>query len=98
MVIEFERMNNIAQYRTPVALRAYSSVFLNSFPIIYAPYFAHLIHETTPLVGYGVAVLYALVLVSLDNIQEALENPFDEFGKDADDINLDVARDYVDLL
>lgn len=98
MMIDFENMNNIHQYRTPVALRAYSSLFLNAFPIIYAPYFAHLCVDTTPLVGYAVAVLYAVVLVSLDNIQEALEDPFDSFGDDADDIDLDIADSYTGML
>ena len=47
-------------------------------------------------VGYGVAVIYSVVLVSLDNIQEDLENPFDGVGDD--DMNLDVAEQYSVLL
>jgi hypothetical protein len=37
--------------------------------------------------GYAVAALHSLVLVSLDNIQERLENPFDADGMD--DVRLD---------
>lgn len=88
MLIEFEKMKNILQYRTPVALRAYSQIFLNIFPILYAPYFAFLSKESYTVVGFGVAFIYSIVLVSLDNIQEDLENPFDKIGMD--DIRLDV--------
>ena len=38
MIIDFERMRNIYLYRTPTALRTYSQVFLNVFPILFAPY------------------------------------------------------------
>ena len=58
MITEFERMRNIAIYRTPVSLRAYSVVFLNVFPIAFGPYFATLCakSESFPAVGYMVAV------------------------------------------
>ncbi|MBW2527780.1 MAG: hypothetical protein JRI23_26605 [Deltaproteobacteria bacterium] len=94
MMTEFERMRIIANYRTPVSLRAYSVVFLNVFPVAFGPYFATLCSksESFPAVGYMVAVLYSLVLVSLDNIQEHLEDPFDEVG--TDDINLKVLDEY----
>jgi predicted membrane chloride channel (bestrophin family) len=94
VMTEFEKMRNIANYRTPVSLRAYSSVFLNLFPIAFGPYFALLAtkSESFPQVGYLVAVLYSLVLVSLDNIQEDLEDPYDGFG--VDDIQLDVVDEY----
>jgi predicted membrane chloride channel (bestrophin family) len=94
MMVDYERMRNIANYRTPVSLRAYSSVFLNIFPIAFGPYFATLClkSESFPAIGYIVAVLYSLVLVTLDNIQEDLEDPFDEVG--TDDIKLDVFEQY----
>jgi len=92
MIIEFERMRNILRYRTPTSLRAYSQIFLNIFPILFGPYFAKLCNDSYQVIGYGVAVLYSVVLVSLDNIQEDLENPYDGIG--ADDINLDVAARY----
>jgi hypothetical protein len=47
-------------------------------------------------VGYLVAVVFSLVLVSLDNIQDALENPYDTVGED--DIDLDVTGELVELL
>ena len=90
MMTDYERMRNIATYRTPLSLRAYSRVFLNIFPIAFGPYFAMLCvkSEAFPAIGYVVAVLYSLVLVTLDNIQEDLEDPFDEVG--TDDIQLGI--------
>jgi predicted membrane chloride channel (bestrophin family) len=92
MMIEFERIRNIRMYRSPVSLRAYSQIFLNIFPLLYAPYFAYLCKETYSVIGYGVALIYSIVLVSLDNIQEGLEDPFDGIG--TDDIKFDVFNEY----
>ena len=43
----------------------------------------------------GQPMLLSAVLVSLDNIQEHLENPFDQIGEDDVIIN---AEKFVDLL
>ncbi len=97
MMIDFENMRNIATYRTPISLRAYSTIFLHTFPIAFGPYFAHLVSKSDfPPVGYGVAVLYSLVLVTLDNIQDDLEDPFDGVG--TDDVQLDVVEDYRPII
>ncbi len=96
MMIDFERMRNISCYRTPTTLRAYSQVFLNIFPILFAPYFAYISSESYDASGYVVAIVYGLVLVSLDNIQEDLENPFDGIG--SDDLRLDIAQHYENIL
>jgi predicted membrane chloride channel (bestrophin family) len=97
IMIDFERMKNIRLYRTPLSLRAYSSIFLNSFPILFAPYFAYISDDSTyTVIGYLVAAFYSLVLVSLDNIQEDLENPYDQVG--ADDLKLDVFDQYSRIL
>lgn len=82
----FEKMRNIAVYRTPRSLRAFTRFFLSSFPILFGPYFAFLASTSFPTVGYCIALIYSLVLVGLDNIQEDLENPYDGIG--VDDIDL----------
>ena len=95
MMVAFEMMNNVLYYRPPVALRAHSRMFLNLFPIIFGPYFANLAPQY-PWVGFAVAALYAIVLVSLDNVQDQLENPFDSVGPD--DLRLEVVEAYVGVL
>ena len=96
MMIDFEKMRNVARYRTPVALRAYSRLFINVFPICFAPYFASVAYPEYPFAGYVVALLYSFVLVSLDNIQDHLENPYDGIGPD--DLRLDVADKFVSII
>ncbi len=82
MIIAFDNMKVIHHYRTPITLRAYSKVFIYIFPIIYGPYFASTFHDFSSSLEYVMPVLYSFILVSLDNIQDHLENPFDEVGED----------------
>jgi len=82
MIIAFDNMKIFHAYRTPVTLRAYSKVFLYVFPIVYGPYFASTVHDYSASLEYVMPVLYSFILVSLDNIQDHLENPFDEVGED----------------
>jgi hypothetical protein len=87
MIIAFDNLRIIHTYRTPITLRAYSKVFIYIFPIIYGPYFASTFHDFSAHLEYVMPVLYSFILVSLDNIQDHLEHPFDEVGED--DIRLD---------
>lgn len=87
IIIAFDNMKIIHNYRTPVTLRAYSKVFIYVFPIIYGPYFASTVGDYSASLEYVMPVLYSFILVSLDNIQDHLENPFDEVGED--DISID---------
>jgi hypothetical protein len=95
MIIAFDNLKIIHDYRTPVTLRAYSKVFIYVFPIIYGPYFASTFHDFSANLEYVMPVLYSFILVSLDNIQDHLEHPFDEIGED--DIRID-AREFVDYM
>jgi hypothetical protein len=90
MIIAFDNLKIIHDYRTPVTLRAYSKVFIYVFPIIYGPYFASNFHDFSANLEYVMPVLYSFILVSLDNIQDHLEHPFDEVGED--DIRIDAAE------
>lgn len=87
MIIAFDNLKIIHTYRTPITLRAYSKVFIYIFPIIYGPYFASTFHDFSAHLEYVMPVLYSFILVSLDNIQDHLEHPFDEIGED--DIRID---------
>ena len=83
-----EAMKVVLHYRTPVTLRAYSTIFMYSFPILYAPYFAFQAQDYYHGLIYMMPIMYSFVLISLDNIQNHLENPFDQIGED--DIKFDV--------
>jgi len=95
MILAFEQIKHIYQYRTPRTLRAFSDFFITVLPILYGPYFAHISKDFSAGLTYVMPVLFALVLVSLDNIQEHLENPFDQVGQDEVSIN---AEKFVDRL
>ncbi len=95
MVIAFDNLKIIYQYRTPITLRTYSKVFIYVFPVIYGPYFASTFHDFSHSLEYVMPILYSFILVSLDNIQDHLEDPFDQVGED--DINID-ANETIKLL
>jgi hypothetical protein len=80
MIISFESVKHIYQYRTPRALRLYSDIFIVILPILYGPYFAA--QEFSKGLEYFLPILFSVVLVTLDQIQEHLENPFDQIGED----------------
>ncbi|MEZ4552338.1 MAG: hypothetical protein R3B59_00345 [Dehalococcoidia bacterium] len=96
LMTEFEAMRNVAHYRTPVTLRAFSRFFLTLFPVLFTPYFAYVGYPEHPVIGYCFACVYGIVLVGLDNVQEELENPYDGLGPD--DLRLTIASEFVDLL
>jgi hypothetical protein len=88
MLISYNIVRNVFFYRTPVTLRAYSKIFIYSFPVLYDPYAASTYGDYTFGIAYLIAVLYSIILVSLDNLQDHLENPFDQVGED--DIHFEV--------
>lgn len=96
MIVAFESVKHIYQYRTPRTLRAFSDFFIIILPIIYGPYFAHLaIEYEASVLTYIMPVLFAVILTGLDNIQSHLEDPFDQIGPDDVAIN---AEKFVELL
>ena len=97
MMIAFESIKHIYQYRTPRTLRAYSKVFIYVLPVAYGPYFAEIGTEYTHGLMYVLPVLLTVILVSLDHIQNHLENPFDEVGEDDIVINAEKFVERLDL-
>jgi len=95
MLVAFEQTKHVYQYRTPRTLRAFSDVFITVLPPLYGPYFAYLAADFSTGLTYLMPILFALVLSALDNIQEHLENPFDQIGQDDVMIN---AEKFADRL
>jgi hypothetical protein len=83
-----DNLNGIHVHRTPISLKAYCKVFIYIFPLIYSPTIIYNIGiEYNRLAVYFVVVLTEFILISLYNIQDDLEYPFDDKG--LDDIKLD---------
>lgn len=95
MILSFEQIKHVYQYRTPRTLRAFSDIFITVLPPLYGPYFAYMSADFSVGLTYVMPILFALILVSLDNIQAHLENPFDQIGQDDVMIN---AEKFVDRL
>ncbi|PLX73675.1 MAG: hypothetical protein C0614_12680 [Desulfuromonas sp.] len=97
MNIAFEDVKHIYQYRTPRTLSAFSDFFVTVLPIVYGPYFAAEAVNYSAGLAYVMPVLFSIILVSLDNIQEHLENPFDQIGEDDIAINAEKFIERLDL-
>lgn len=82
IINSFENIKHIYEYRTPRTLRAFSDFFILLLPILYGPYFAFQADHFSRELFYVMPVLFALILVGLANIQDHLENPFDQIGED----------------
>lgn len=97
-MIAFESMKHIFQYRTPRTLRLYSKLFIYVILVVLGPYFAMLANEDNhpDWIALLLSVLFATVFTGLDNIQEYLENPFDQDGED--DIRIHVDKFVEGLL
>lgn len=82
----------IKEHRTPASIRAYCLLFIYLYPIIYVPsvYFRLLDggSKSDPWILYTLALISTFILISLFNVQEQLENPFDQDG--IDDVKLDM--------
>jgi len=97
MIIAFEKVKHIYQYRTPQTLRAFSDVFIIVLPVLYGPHFAEIAGDDSGLLAYVMPVLFSVVLVCLDIIQEHLEDPFDQIGEDDIAINAEKFVTSLDL-
>lgn len=87
----FENLHAINIHRTPVSLKAYCLIFIYIFPLIYAPNIIYNLGvETSVAVIYLIVLLTQFILVTLYNIQDQLEYPFDDDGPD--DIKLENFR------
>ncbi len=89
IIVAYEGMKHIFQYRTPRTLRAFSDFFIVILPILYGPFFAHEATSYNSVLIYVMPILFAIILVGLDNIQDHLEDPFDQVGEDDITINVD---------
>lgn len=83
-----ENVHAINIHRTPISLKAYCLIFIYIFPMIYAPAIINRVGpEQNVWITYFIVVFSQFILISLYNIQNQLEYPFDDKG--LDDIQLD---------
>ena len=84
-----DNLIGVHNHRTPISLKAYCLIFIYIFPLIYTPSIINKIGLDNPAwLSYFIVILSEFILVSLYNIQDHLEYPFDDNG--LDDIKLDL--------
>jgi len=81
-----ENLNGIKIHGTPVSLRAYCLVFIYILPFIFTPTLVYNLSSHPVWLIYVLSVLHGFILMSLYNLQEHIEDPFDQMG--LDDIKL----------
>ena len=79
----------INSHRTPISLKAYCLIFIYIFPVIYTPTIINKIGFDNPSwLTFFIVILSEFILISLYNIQDQMEHPFDDDG--LDDIKLKI--------
>ena len=81
-----ESLNGIKMHGTPVSLRAYLLLSLYFLPFIFTPNLVYNLHDDPRWLIYLLNAINGFVLISLYNLQDLLEDPFDQMG--LDDIKL----------
>ncbi|MBX2963594.1 MAG: hypothetical protein KF687_13870 [Cyclobacteriaceae bacterium] len=86
-----ENVIAVKHHRTPISVRAYCLIFIYIYPVIYTPALYNRlkdgIADGNGWILYALSMFSTFILISLYNVQEQLENPFDQHGMD--DIRLD---------
>ena len=81
-----ENLNALQSHGTPITLRTYCLVFIYLFPLIYTPSLIEgiklSISDYQDIISLGFTILISFTLIALYNIQNYIENPFDQKGFD----------------
>jgi len=80
-----ESMENaigLKMHGTPISLRAYCLVFIYAFPVIFIPTLISEMQGNHPSIVYLLGTLHGFILISLFNVQDDMEDPFDQIGLD----------------
>jgi predicted membrane chloride channel (bestrophin family) len=92
MFLSMEKLNGIKLHNTPISLRRYCLIFIYISPLLFN---TKLISENQFQIYLGIdipvsvffSMLISFILMALYNIQDYIENPFDQKGLDDLKIN-----------
>jgi len=98
VIMGIENSISIKVHRTPQSIRAYCELFIYIFPFYYAPTLIKnvdsgsgeiinslpvpMIDNDYAFIVYGLNIIISFILISLFNVQEQIENPYDQDGMD----------------
>ena len=87
MILSFERLRVIREYRSPRSIRSFNKILIFILPFVLAPHFVHLARNSKSTWSpYFISVLVAFVFAALQGVQDKLDDPFDGFSEDDIDI------------
>lgn len=86
-----ENLHAIHVHRTIISLKAYCEYSIYVFPLIYVPTIIyHVGMDTSKWIAFFTVLFTQFILISLFNIQDQMEYPFDQVGMD--DIKLETFK------
>ena len=86
-----ENLHGIHVHRTIISLKAYCEYSIYIFPFIYVPTIIyHVGMDTSKWIAFFTVIFTEFILISLFNIQDQMEYPFDKIGMD--DIKLETFK------
>ncbi len=86
-----ENLHAIHVHRTIISLKAYCEYSIYIFPFIYVPTIIyHVGMDTSKWIAFFTVIFTEFILISLFNIQDQMEYPFDKIGMD--DIKLETFK------
>ena len=89
--LSIENLIAIHTHRTPISLKAYCLIFIYIFPVVYTPTIINKIGLENPSwLTFFIVILSEFILISLYNIQDQMEYPFDNEG--LDDIKFNIFK------
>jgi len=78
-----ENLHSIHVHRTIISLKAYCEYSIYFFPLIYVPTIIyHVGMDTSKWIAFFTVLFTEFILISLFNIQDQMEYPFDNIGMD----------------
>lgn len=84
-----DNLHGIHVHRTPISLKAYCEYFIYAFPVVYVPAMVyHTGLDNSKWITILIVFFSEFILITLFNIQDHLEYPFDDNG--LDDIRLEI--------
>lgn len=93
MLISFEKVRVVREYRSPRSLYAFAFLASYLLPIMIAPFCANLAKSFGTWAAYFFGILTVSVFSALHQVMVGLDDPFDGIGED--DITLDLFSLYL---
>jgi predicted membrane chloride channel (bestrophin family) len=92
LFLSAEKIRGIKLHGTPISLKKYCLVFIYFSPLLYASQSLLILENdfVTKFMSLSFSMVVSFVLMALYNVQDYIENPFDQKG--LDDLKIDLLK------